>query len=220
MMTQPPLPCILAMDTATGPCSVAVWKDGKVAAYVENAKPVMQSASLMPMVEQALKDSDVTYADLTALAATIGPGSFTGIRVALAAARAICFASNIPGMGYTTLEVLAYVASKNSAPTLAVLNAGKGEHYYQYYSNAPWKAAGEPQLGLLSQAFEGSPQGNVSLSGNGQATDPRFTPIGVPFPRADILAELAATHPHMAQNELTPFYIRAPDAKLPQKKIL
>lgn len=213
------LDCILAMDTATGPCSVAVWHKGDIAAYVETAKPVMQqSARLVPMIEDALRQSHTTYGDVTAVAATVGPGSFTGIRVALAAARAICFARRIPCMGYTSLQVLAYAAAKDK-PTLAVLNAGKGEHYFQYFKADPWQPLGEPQLGLLEDALAGAPAGDVWLSGNAQADDARFTATDVTFPRADWLARLAAQHPTLASKSLRPFYIRPPDAKLPPKKI-
>jgi tRNA threonylcarbamoyladenosine biosynthesis protein TsaB len=215
--------CLLALDTATGPCSAAVWKNGRVAAYVENIKPVMQSASLILMIEDALKQSGTGYEELTAVAATIGPGSFTGIRVALAAARAICYARKIPGMGYTTLQVLSFAMQKQSAHklanTLALLNAGKGEQYFQYYSNKPWAPLHEPQLATLDQALKDTPAGNIAVAGNIVVTDPRFTNTNITFPRADALAELASAHPELAQDSLRPFYIRPPDAKLPVAKI-
>src|SRR5438105_2329637 len=95
---------ILAIDTATGPCSVAVWKNGSIAAYCEELRTSAQSTMLMPMIEKALLKSHTEYGDLSAVAATIGPGSFTGIRVGLAAARGIAFAAGIKGLGFTTLE--------------------------------------------------------------------------------------------------------------------
>lgn len=217
--TQLLAPCLLSLDTATGPCSAAVWKNGRVAAYVENTKPIMQSASLILMIEDALKQSGTDYEELTAVAATIGPGSFTGIRVALAAARAICYARKIPGMGYTTLQVLSFAMQKQSAYTLALLNAGKGEQYFQYYSNTPWCPLHEPQLATLEQALKDTPASNIAVAGNIVVTDPRFINTNITFPRADALAELAAAHPKLAQDSLRPFYIRPPDAKLPTVKI-
>lgn len=213
-------PCLLAMDTSTGPCSVAVWKNGTLAAYVETLKPSMQSASLMPMVEQALSSSGVTYSDLSAVVATTGPGSFTGIRVALSAARAISYAANVPVMGYTSLEVLAFAAHTAEQPhALAILNAGKGECYYQYYSNDPWQPAGEPSLAGLDAILAAAPAtSSMIVSGNMDVSDPRFIPCGVRFARADYLAQLAAEYPASAQPLLRPFYIRPPDAKLPQPK--
>jgi tRNA threonylcarbamoyl adenosine modification protein YeaZ len=195
---------ILALETATGPCSVAVWKQGRIAAYVEQLRPVMQSASLMPMVEEVLEKSATAYDDLTAVACTIGPGSFTGIRVALAAARGICFAAKVKGLGFTTLAVLASAAG-GEKKILAALNAGKGEYYYQLFKNSP---LGEPTVGPLDAALALAP--DALLIGNAPAAS------GHPFPRADALAALAATEKNALP--LRPFYIRPPDAKPQAKK--
>lgn len=197
---------ILAIDTATGPCSAAIWKDGRVAAYSENAKPVMQSASLMGLIEDALKQSNLTYKDLTHVACTVGPGSFTGIRVGLAAARAIAFATKIPGLGFTTLDVLAFGAKDGTHPIAAVLNAGKGEYYVQHY---------DANANAISEAALAAPE-SIDAKSKRVAGNVPIANVNLTFPRADILAQLATTR----QNALTlrPFYIRPPDAKLPAKK--
>jgi len=199
---------ILAIDTATGPCSVAIWHNGRVSAYVENRAPVMQSASLVPMVEEALKQAGLGYRDLATVACTTGPGSFTGIRVGLATASGIAFASSIKGIGFTTLEVMAFAARKHAAPAqavLALLNAGKGEYYYQCFPG------GEPRLAALEQALADAGAGALIAS-----NVPSIANCDVTFPRADALAELAATS--HASAALAPFYIRPPDAKLPAGK--
>jgi tRNA threonylcarbamoyladenosine biosynthesis protein TsaB len=213
---------ILAIDTATGPCSVALWDGKRISAYLENTKPVMQSASLMPMVEEALKQSGMGYEDVSAVAATVGPGSFTGIRVGLAAAQGIAFAAGIKSMGFTTLEVLAFAARKHAGNILAILNAGKGEWYYQHYASG--KPLEDAQLGPLEQALaiagaNAVIAGNVILNereGSGARSFAALRMTDVTFPRADALAELAATS--SAAQPLRPFYIRPPDAKLPEKK--
>lgn len=216
-MTEPY--CILAMDAATGPCSVAVWKNGGVSAYLENTQPVTQSACLMGMVEEALATSAVTYRQLTHVACTTGPGSFTGIRVGLAAARGICFAAGINGVGLTTLETMAYGAFCDLHPQsiLAILNAGKGESYWQAFTASPhWHAANKPQLSSADQAFSGLAPLTCIVGNIGHAPAP-YSTAPITFPRADMLARLAATSPASA-GELLPFYIRPPDAKLPSKK--
>lgn len=208
--------CILAIDTATGPCSVAVWKDGRVAAYVENVKPTQQSASLMPMVEEALALAGVGYGEVGTVACTTGPGSFTGIRVGLASANGIAFAAGIEGVGFGTLEVLAFgVVSrvKEAKMILSVLNAGKGEFYFQSFAAEPFGALSEPRLGSLEEAAALAPGavqcGNVAVMEG-------FSDGGVAYPRADALAGLAAVQAGV--QGLRPFYIRGPDAKLPTKK--
>ncbi len=204
---------ILAIDTATGPCSTALWKAGKVAGYLENKAPVMQSACLMPMIEELLKQTGTAYPQLSAVACTIGPGSFTGIRVGLAAARGICFAAKIKGLGFTTLETLAQAAKKEAGdkPILSLLNAGKGEVYYQAFAAA---ALYEPRIGTIAEALASAPDalvaGNMEIGGRHIAS--------AAYPRADALAELAALHASPAQS-LSPFYIRAPDAKLPTRAL-
>jgi tRNA threonylcarbamoyl adenosine modification protein YeaZ len=195
---------ILAMDCATGPCSVAVWNGDQITAYVENLKPVMQSVSLIPMIEDALLKAGITYKDIQLVAATVGPGSFTGIRVGLAAAQGIAYAAGIEARGFTTLDVLAFAQKQ---PSLAILNAGKGECYYQYTT---------PMLGTLEQALSQAPSQPFIISGNVAVTAEGFIQSEIAFPRADILAKIAATNAPF--HHLKPFYIRPPDAKLPSQR--
>lgn len=213
-----PAAIILAIDTATGPCSVAVWKDGRIAAYVENAKPTQQSASLMPMVEQAMREGGVTYKALSLVACTTGPGSFTGIRVGLASASGIAFAAGVPGAGFTTLEVLAFGAlarRKKEKTILSVLNAGKGEFYFQAFSAEPFAALGVAKVGSLEEAQAAA--GPAALQcGNAPLAADGYQDAGLSFPAADALAGLAAAGGH--GEALRPFYIRDADAKLPVKK--
>lgn len=207
-------PTFLAIDTATGPCSVAVWHEGKVAAYLEDQRTVTQSVSLMPMVEKALAEAKLTYGQLSAVATTIGPGSFTGIRVGLAAARGIGFSAGIPTVGVTTLDVLAFAASKQAKTgesVLAILNAGKGEWYHTRYG-ADGTALEETQLSTLEAALSTCPAPAV-FAGNAPITQADIRSSGVSFPRADLLAELLATHGEKVAKLPHPFYLRAPDAK-------
>lgn len=187
------MPAILAFDTATGPVSVALRKGGKLLYYQEEKLISRQSATLMPMIENALKAGGLGYRDLTIIASTIGPGSFTGIRVGLATARGLCLASGIKGAGFTTLEVMAHAARKPGSATLAVLNAGKGEQYYQGF-DMNGKPLFEPKLGSAEAAS--MPAGFVTAEA---------------APRADALADLAASTYESAA-ALNPFYIRLPDA--------
>lgn len=196
---------ILAIDSSTSMCSVSVWKNGEILAYCEETSSSQQSKRLIPMIEEALNKSDTQYSDLSAIACTVGPGSFTGIRIGLASARGIGFAANIPVLGFSSLEVLAFAEIQKQAkldaslrwhdkpPSItAMLNAGKGEIIYQNFS---------PTLEAISTPALTKATGTEIFS----------------FPRADILANLAATHPEKAIAPL-PFYVRPPDAKLPSAK--
>lgn len=205
---------ILAIDTSTGPCSVAIWGESRIKAYIENTGAVMQSRHIVPMIEDALKQSGITYRDLASVVASVGPGSFTGIRVGLATARGIAFSAGIPGAGYTTLDVLAH-ATGRAGRVLALLNAGKGEYYYQGFEGG--RPLFAPRLGTLEAILKDTP-GPATFAGNADLNAAGYVRRNVTFPRADALASLAATAAADAL-ELRPFYIRAPDAKLPAKAV-
>ncbi|MDX2073746.1 MAG: tRNA (adenosine(37)-N6)-threonylcarbamoyltransferase complex dimerization subunit type 1 TsaB [Alphaproteobacteria bacterium] len=185
---------ILAIDSAIGISSVAIWHGRKVAVYLEDRESTMQSARLMPLVEAALAQAGLSYGDITRVAATVGPGSFTGIRIGLAAARGIAFAAGIPCVGYTTLEVMHAAGGE-----LCILNAGKGEVFYQVFG----ENATEPAIGKLDDILARYPNAIIASS---------VSPAAITHPRADALARLAATHPENAVAP-SPFYIRPPDAK-------
>ena len=105
---------LLAFDTATSGCSAAAFKDGALAASQARAMARGQSESLMPMIDDVLAEAGLTYGNLDALAVTVGPGAFTGLRIGLAAARGLALALNIPCAAVTTLEAVA-----NAQPTLS-----------------------------------------------------------------------------------------------------
>jgi len=191
--------CILAIDSAIGISSVSIWKDGKVAVYLEDRESTMQASRLVPLVESALSKAGLQYSDLTLVASTTGPGSFTGIRIGLATARAIAFAAGIPCVGYTTLEVM-----HEAGGELCILNAGKGEVYFQYFGKEKTNPGISPLADILEQYKGAKIACGVPLP-TGYSTD-------ITHPRADALAALAAKYPERASAP-SPFYIRPPDAK-------
>lgn len=190
-------PTILAIDSSLATCSVAIYKNSFISEYYEELTASAQAKNLIPMIESALKNSNISYPDLSLIAVSIGPGSFTGIRIALSTARAIGFAANIPVLGFNSLQIIAYgIRAKNhKQPVLASLNAGKGEVIHQTFNE-----------NLL-------PANEATLIA--QSLAPKQT-HDITFPRADLLALLAAEYPNYAV-EPHPFYVRPPDAKLPSK---
>lgn len=193
---------ILAIDSSSGACSVAVLREGKIAAYHEELTTSQQAKFLIIMVEDALAKSGLQYSDLTQIAVTIGPGSFTGIRIALAAARGIGFAAGVPVHGFSGLEVMAY---GTTTPVLSILNAGKGEVIYQQF-DTNLEALSQPILGK----FEDIDIKKTAMIGYNSENK-------ITFPRADLLAQLAADYPEKAVAPL-PFYVRPADAKLPSEQ--
>ena len=94
-MPQP----LLAIDSAGAACSAAVWHDGQLAASRLERMARGQSERLLPLIEEAMAESGLGYADLAAIAVTTGPGGFTGARIGLAAARGLALASGKPAIG-------------------------------------------------------------------------------------------------------------------------
>jgi tRNA threonylcarbamoyladenosine biosynthesis protein TsaB len=194
----------LCMDSACGAGSVAVFVRGACVASVADEVSGTQAKNLIPMVEQALGEACVGYADLAAIVATIGPGSFTGIRIALSSARAYGLALQKPVVGVSTL---ACVANHHAGDALAILNAGKGEAFVQAF-NAQMQPLDEPHMLPIAEIRAQFPNahlvGQLSLLGAGEST----------LPNAKMAGELLLAHPEFAVAP-EPLYIRAPDAKLP-----
>lgn len=200
------MPLILALDAATGPCSVAVLKGALTLAHRREERPQKQAALLLPMTAEALAEAGATYADLARIVCTVGPGSFTGIRIALAAARGLGFAGGVPVSGISTLAVTAWRAHMENPAAEALfclLMAGKGELYAQEFAAAPghFHARGDVTL-LTPEAAQTAAQG-MTPCGPG---------AGTPGPDALHAALLAHHHPHFLTPP-EPFYFRPPDAK-------
>ena len=101
---------ILAFDTSQAACSVAIsYKDHLLA---KDFKPMRRghAENLLPMIERVRNQADISYDQLDLIAVTTGPGTFTGVRVGLAAARALSLALDVSLLGVSTLEVLARAA--------------------------------------------------------------------------------------------------------------
>lgn len=97
----------LLIETATTSCSVTVANEKKVLASKEISIPKAHASSLCPMIESVLQDSGLKVADLSAVAVSKGPGSYTGLRVGVSTAKGICFGADIPLIGIGTLDILA-----------------------------------------------------------------------------------------------------------------
>ena len=98
---------ILAFDSSVNACSVALWHNGDKIFAKTKEMPTGQAEALMPMIEEALIATKLAPNKIDAIATTIGPGSFTGIRISLAAAKALGLALEIPVIGVSTLEAFA-----------------------------------------------------------------------------------------------------------------
>ena len=103
---------ILNIETATKICSVALAKDGKVIASKETSEGNSHSTKLAPFIKEIIDGSEYTFTDLDAVAVSMGPGSYTGLRIGVSTAKGLCFGLDIPLIAVSTLEAMAVQAKK------------------------------------------------------------------------------------------------------------
>lgn len=133
-----PAMILLALDTATESCSAAVSHNGEALARRFERLRRGQAERLVPMIEEVMAEARADYRALDGIAATVGPGSFTGVRVGLAAARGLALAAGVPLIGVSTLEAVAAAvpaAERHGRTVLAALDALRGRLYTQRFAS-------------------------------------------------------------------------------------
>jgi len=120
---------VLGIETATTVTAVGIVRDGKVLADVSEATTVGHAGQLPAMVARALGEADLTLEDVDGLGVSVGPGSFTGLRVGLSFAKGVAFSGGCRLVGVGTLDALAAVAPDRYAIVATILDARRGETY-------------------------------------------------------------------------------------------
>lgn len=121
---------MFALDTSSALVSVALLGDNKKVFFKQQVLERGQGEVLFPMIQELLKSSDQYMMDLTGVAVAVGPGSFTGVRIALATARAIGLALNVPVYGVTNFEAVSFGLLK---PVTVVLDSKRGDYFVQRF---------------------------------------------------------------------------------------
>lgn len=209
---------ILALETSSSLCAVCLYDaaSGKIAAQISNDIGRGHAERLMDDIGDVLKQVGLTYKDVTMLACGVGPGSFTGIRVGVAAARGFALALKLPVHGVTSLQAIALQAvhGVQDGKILTVIDAGREEVYLQTFDlnavplDAP-RAVHVPDLPNLVRA------GRVLICGSGAAfftEHDASASAGPPVIATASAVAMAAAHPAMRVPP-KPLYLRAPDAK-------
>lgn len=209
---------VLGLDTAGGACSAAVIKDGLALAAITEPMQRGHQERLAPLVRELMSSAGLAFADLDRIGVTVGPGSFTGLRVGLAFAKGLALALGKPSVGVGALEALA-ASAPGSGLAAAVIDAKRGQVYLQLFDAgralmAPDVLPVEIAAARIAELWRGGP---VRLIGPGAALlagiAPEIEVIDRPAPDPVAVCALAASRPVGAP--VRPLYLRAPDAKLP-----
>src|SRR5579872_5409312 len=218
---------ILAIDTALDACAAAVLDTdaGQLIAQESQAMKRGHAEALMPLIGRVIAASEITFAALGRIAVTTGPGSFTGVRVGLSAARGIALAAGKPVVGVTTLTAYAApVVSQNAEnPVVSVIDARHDYLYLQVVSgngsSLVW-----PKVAPIAEALNTGRFGTPYLVGNAakmlaerwplDAVQP-FKVDALPAPDIAWVGWLGAAVSASAA-PARPFYLRAPDATPPK----
>ena len=210
---------LLAIDTAQDACAVGVI-DGARQVLLSETIGRGHAERLMDMVRTAMEDAGLTYGDLDRIAVTVGPGSFTGLRVGIAAARGLALVTAAPAVGIGTLAVHAETVRHEigEAPVLAVLSAGRGEIYGQSFA-ADGTPEGPPEAAPAA-VFARRVGADTLIAGSGAEAladilgqEARARTVHTrSAPDIASLCRLAAAAPLTAQAP-RPLYLRPPDAK-------
>lgn len=121
---------ILNIETATKNCSVCLAKDGVAVAVAEYAgEGYAHAEKLHVFIEAVLQKTGISFNDLTAVAVSMGPGSYTGLRIGVSAAKGLCYALNIPLLAVETLEILARKITVGEGVVIPMIDARRMEAY-------------------------------------------------------------------------------------------
>jgi tRNA threonylcarbamoyladenosine biosynthesis protein TsaB len=207
---------VLAFDCAGASCAAAVLAEGQIVAQDTVMAERGHARLLMPVLVDLLRDAGLTFQHIDRFAVTTGPGSFTGIRVALAASRGLTLGTGKPTVGVTVFEALAAAALRTAfaAPRLLVaVESGRAECFLQLFARDGVPLA--DGVGLTPEAARGwAGSGPFALAGDAawriepHLDAPEATGVTAVDP-ADI-AQLAATR--APGPPPLPFYLRPPDA--------
>ena len=218
---------VLGIDCATAACSAALLRGDEVLArrYAEMARG--HAEVLVPMIAEVLEAGDCPALALDLIAATVGPGAFTGVRIGLSTAQAMSLASDTATAGVTTLEAVARAQGPLTRPLLVTLETKRADIYVQAFT-VKGEPLGSPRAVTAAELPSAAPAEPFVLAGDAAdraaetltaATCDFNLSAGPRFPDAAWVARLGAEKSPAAPGiPFTPMYLRPPDVGPPRRK--
>lgn len=162
---------ILNIETSSKSTSVALAEDGILLKLIEEPDVVSHASKLTPFILEALKSADKTPNDLDAVAISIGPGSYTGLRIGLSVAKGLCYALKIPIIAISPLESMAFYLknnySKNNKVFVSTMNSRKNEIYCSLLTSETDKIEGPDAVVLDNSFLQIFKNQNIAIGGTG-----------------------------------------------------
>lgn len=221
---------ILALETSAKAVSAAVTEDGKVLCSGYQDTGLTHSRTLMPIVEGILKNTGLTVQDMDAIAVAAGPGSFTGIRIGVAAAKGLAFAADKPAVGVSTLAAMARNVSFAGGLIICAMDARRSQIYnalFEAGDGTPARLTPDRAIGLdeLAEELRSDPRPKTVVGDGARLCFGHLTEAGISCRLAPphlvmqnavsvaLEAEsLAAAGGLVSAQELSPMYLRPPQA--------
>ena len=214
---------LLAIDTALEACAAAVFDTGSGMLASESlAMKRGHAEALMPLIARVMDEARAEFAELDRIVVTIGPGSFTGLRVGISAARGIALASGKPAIGLSTLAAYAapYVAADETAAIVAAIDARHANVYLQVFGGSG-QTLSAPRLAPIRDAVRAATAGPARIVGSAAEAILAEWPTGEPLPLlvqaepAPDIAWIARLGAAAQETDVPPkpLYLQAPDAK-------
>ena len=188
-------PVILAFDTSGPYCATAVISGSALLCAKHEEMTKGQAERLMDLITETLAEAGIDFADLDAIGVGVGPGNFTGIRIAVSAARGLALGLQVPAVGISTFEALHF---GSEGPCTCLVDARRGEIYAQIFDESG--ASQPPQIGRLEE-LQALPKPFIGM----EAQQPAYS-------IAEAIARLAATRDLKNQTRPAPLYLRPADA--------
>ncbi len=215
---------ILAFDTALSGISIALCNDDIIMTrQIETARE--QASLLIPMIQEVLEAGKLDFKDIDALACTIGPGSFTGLRIGMTTAKILALALKKPVLGINTLALMAHHYDIQT-PLLIVLET-KRQDFYACYYDKNYNAVITPFAASAEEILAQAPKEDFVIGGDclerfksASNINPKLFLENISQPNPEKLLEIAKLNYKNQSNAepLKPLYLRGADTSQPKNK--
>ena len=216
---------ILCIDTSSNLCSVAILEDTTLIKKLELNNGLTHSETLMPLIKQLLEESNLTLKDIDLLVSDIGPGSFTGIRIGVSTCKAFSDSLNIPCIGISSLDVLAYNI-KNDGIICSTIDCKNANCYFALYKckNGAYFTLEEPCAKTVQEVSDllNSKYSNEQIEFVGNSITSNSTDYYLNVENLGIAGLRKFTSNNNVGEEILPLYLKKPQAQrqLEEKELL